>query len=278
MKTRYLKYIICLCSLPVFLITVSGCGWRQSSNAERENIFRAKANDQIAANSTQPEKKRTHPDYLNLARALVKQSRYDIALVQLKEAEKKEHDNPEIFYLKGVCLRMKKDYFKAIAQYEKSLKIKPDYSYAHNGLGVVYDLMGEHKKAVACYQKAIEINPAGYRFYNNLGLSLLTTGKIEFASKNFEKSLSLNPGNPRAINNLGVAYGMMGKYDSALAEFNKAGTPADAYNNMGYVYECLNDFKNALVMYDKALKLKPHHQYAKENLARVKKIYLKQKM
>jgi len=275
MKTSYFKYLICLYFLPVFLIIISGCGWRQGSNAERENIFSARANEQIAANSTQPEKKRAHPDYLKLARTLIKQSRYDIALVQLKEAEKKEHDNPEIFYLKGVCLRMKKDYFKAIAQYEKSLKIKPDYSYAHNGLGVVYDLMGEHKKAVYSYQKAIEINPAGYRFYNNLGLSLLTTGQIEFASKNFKKSLSLNPGNKRTINNLGVAYGMMGKYDFALAEFNKTGTPADAYNNMGYVYECLKDFKNALLMYDKALKLKPDHLYARENSARVKKIYLK---
>ena len=262
---RYLLHLFCC----IILVFSSGCALPKGSARDDLGLkLKKKAIEDKDAVSyiRSREKKNVHPDYLALARILAAKGFYDVALIQLKEAEKTDGKNPEVYYLKGVCFRGKKEYKKAVSQFERAIAIDPGYSYAYAGLGIIYDLTGKHQKAVECYTKAIEIDPGVPSFYNNLGVSLMADGKVEKAIECFQKSVALDPNFRRAINNLGLAYGMLGKDDKALAIFKKLGNEAEAYNNMGYVCQMRGDRKKAIEMYKKAIEVNPGFTVAKRNL------------
>jgi len=262
---RYLLYLFC------YIILVSSSGCVSSKGGVKDDLGlqlkKEAMEDRAAVRDIQYRKeKNAHPNYLGLARILAAKGFYDVALVQLKEAEKTDGKNPEVFYLKGVCFREKKEYEKAVSQFEKAVSIDPEYSYAYAGLGIMYDVTGEPQKAVECYTKAIKLDPGIPSFYNNLGVSLMADGKVEKAIECFKKCIALNPNSRRAVNNLGLAYGRFGKDDKALAIFKKLGDEAGAYNNMGYVCQMRGDRKKAIEMYKKAIELNPGFTAAKRNL------------
>lgn len=212
------------------------------------------------------QRKKANPNYLALAQTLTAKGFYDIALKQLKTAEKKDAENPEIFYLQGVCFCGKKDFENAVIQFEKAISINPGYSYAFAGLGITYSSRGEHSKAVTFYTKAIQLDPGVSSFHNNLGVSLMADGKLKKAVESFQKGVALNPNFSRAANNLGLAYGMLGEFTKAFEIFKKTGNEAAAYNNLGYVCQLRGETKMALQMYHKAIEADPDFSAAKQNL------------
>ena len=47
----------------------------------------------------------------------------------------------------------------AVADYKKTLEIKPDFYIAWNNLGLTYMGMKEYAQAIKCLDKALELNP-----------------------------------------------------------------------------------------------------------------------
>ena len=110
---RYLLYLFC------YIILVSSSGCVSSKGGVKDDLGlqlkKEAMEDRAAVRDIQYRKeKNAHPNYLGLARILAAKGFYDVALVQLKEAEKTDGKNPEVFYLKGVCFREKKEYEKAL--------------------------------------------------------------------------------------------------------------------------------------------------------------------
>ncbi len=230
-------------------------------------LKKAAIEDKVAIREIQfKQGKNEPPNHLGLARRLTVKGFYDIALVQLDQAEKTDTKKYEVFYLKGLCYRGKKEYAKAISQFQQSLCLSPKYSYAHAGLAMTYDLLKEHARAIDCYEKAIEIDPGVSFFYNNMGVSFMINGEGKKAVECLEKGIAVNPGSRRLVHNLGLAYGMLGNNARAMGIFKKLDTPAAAYNNMGYVHWLKGDRDKAIEMYHKAIAADPGHQIAKKNL------------
>ena len=240
---RHLLHLFCC----IILVSSSGCVSSKGGVKDDPGLQLKKEamEDRAAIRDIQYRKeKNAHPNYLGLARTLAAKGFYDVALVQLKDAEKTDGKNPEVFYLKGVCFRGKKEYKNAVSQFKKAVSVDPGYSYT----------------------KAIKLDPGISLFYNNLGVSLMADGKVEKAIESFQKCIALDPNSRRAVNNLGLAYGRLGKDDKALAIFKRLGDEAVAYNNMGYVCQMRGDRKKAIEMYKKAIAVNPDFAAAKRNL------------
>ena len=240
-------------------------------NGKKDNIGIALKKEAIEEKAAYKEmqyrrNKSMPPDYVSLARTLVEGGFYDVALNQLQAAEALDGKNPEIFYLKGICLREKKEYEVARIQLERALGISPDHAYAHAGLGTVHELSGEHEKAIACYARAIALDPGIASFYNNLGVSYMAEGVYEKAAACFENGLALDPDSIRTLNNLGLAYGMLGKDQEAFELFKRMGGEAVAWNNLGYVRQMRGERARAAEMYRRALTADPGYGAAKTNL------------
>lgn len=119
------------------------------------------------------------------------------------------------------------DYQKAIADFERALKIDKKNVIAHLSLGLAYAHTGELDKAVKHGKKATELNP-GYASFYNLGLIYAATKKADKALQAFDKALEASPG-------------------SYAAEYQK-----------GLVYTSRKDYEEARAAHEHAIELNPH--------------------
>ena len=59
----------------------------------------------------------------------------------------------------GTALRTQGHYNEAIAEYQKAIKLNPDYAPAHMDLGITYYYMKKFNESIQTQQKAISLNP-----------------------------------------------------------------------------------------------------------------------
>ena len=95
------------------------------------------------------------------------------------------------------------DYAAAVAQYEKVVKIAPDFSPAYNLLGYSYRFLGDMTKAEAAFKKYIELIPDDPNPYDSYAELLLKVGRFDDSIANYRKALAVDPTFFNA--NLGIA-------------------------------------------------------------------------
>ena len=67
----------------------------------------------------------------------------------------------------------------AIADYDKALKIKPNYAETYYNRGQAKSYLGQHEAAIADYDKAIQLNPKEAEAHNNRGVSKVSLGQFK---------------------------------------------------------------------------------------------------
>ena len=100
--------------------------------------------------------------FLAIGQTYVITENYDDAQKYLENAISTTEDQNVIqkgLSLLGQLFIEKKDYNKAISQYEEILKINPRSADAYYHLGVIYDTIDEPVKARAQWRKAVDIEP-----------------------------------------------------------------------------------------------------------------------
>jgi tetratricopeptide (TPR) repeat protein len=76
--------------------------------------------------------------------------------------------------------------------YEKSIKLNPQYSEAINNLGTVYYARKNYKKAISHYKHALKIAPSSASVYSNLGTAYFARKKYKEAAQSYQTALSLD--------------------------------------------------------------------------------------
>ena len=103
-----------------------------------------------------------------------KRGNYDQAIDLLTKAIKSgELSNESLgraYGNRGICWKAKKQYAKAIADYNKAIEISPKNAKTYYNLGNIWLTKKQYDKAIADYNKAIEINPRYARAYGNRGI------------------------------------------------------------------------------------------------------------
>jgi tetratricopeptide (TPR) repeat protein len=167
------------------------------------------------------------------------------------------------------AIAYKGEYDKSIADYDKVIKIKPDFAAAYNNRGNVYSDKGEYDKAIADYDKAIEIKPYYAKAYNNRGNVYAYKGEYDKAIGDYDKVIEIKPNDAEFYNGRGIAYYMKGEHDRAIADFDKVieirPDSAEAYYNRGNVYIKKKQYDSAIADYSKAIKFKPNDAKAHYN-------------
>ncbi len=197
------------------------------------------------------------------------------------------------------------DVDKAIALFQKSLEIKPDYASAHNNLGNALITKGETNEAIAEYRLGLTVEPDDAKTRNNLGMilasegqvneaiaqyraalkiqpdyadahydlgnALFDTGQLQEAIRHYQSALEIEPDFIEARFNLGNALFEDGRLDAAIAQYKKVlETKPDyigAQNNMGAALMRAGRMAEAADQYRKALETRPQNIDALDNLA-----------
>ena len=154
-------------------------------------------------------------------------------------------------------------YENAIASYDNSLKIKPDYHEAWNNRGIALGKLGRLEEEIASYDQALKIKPDDHKAWYNRGSVLGNLGRLKEEIASYDNSLKIKPDYPDAWNNRGIALENLGRLEKAIASFDEAlkFKPDDheAWNNRGTALGNLGRIEEAIASYDNGLKIKPDY-------------------
>jgi tetratricopeptide (TPR) repeat protein len=99
----------------------------------------------------------------------------------------------------------------------------PKEKEAHYLLARQYRYRRQYDKAILEFQKAIELDPNYGRALNSLALTYMNNiENFEKAIEYFERYVSVSPGEPNPINSLGMTHFLKGELDKAIAKFKEA--------------------------------------------------------
>ena len=128
---------------------------------------------------------------------------------------------------------------RAMALYEQVLALKPDFSDAHNNLGVALMAQRRVEEAIAHYEQALALNPNDANCHSNFGIALADQGKLREAVSHYESSLLLNPDNALTLTNLSVALMKLRRLDAAQEHAERAFAldpdNADVVDNLAFI-------------------------------------------
>ncbi len=191
-----------------------------------------------------------------------------------KEVEKlskgKSFTDANKYFNRGNELLDKRDYEKAIVQYNMALLLKPTFSEAYFNRALCYYRLENFDKSIVDYSKAAELDPTNPFIYNNRGDCHYQKDKFQEAIKDYNKAIELDPKYMKAYYNRGLCYANIKEYEKSIADYTKAiklkPDFGGAYEVRGLAYEYNGDLKSAETDYLRALRLDPELKEAKQHL------------
>ncbi len=168
---------------------------------------------------------------------------------------------------------------KAIAEYQRAIKLRPKYPEAYLGMARMYSETGNLEKAYTAILTAKRLRP-GYAEASAVeGRLLKDSGEEDKAIATFKRAIAENRGfQPEAYTGLGLLFkdraeaaGGSGDYEQENANYGEAakylavaakqlGGAPDAivvYQLLGLIYERQKKFKEAISLYNEFLRIFP---------------------
>jgi SpoVK/Ycf46/Vps4 family AAA+-type ATPase len=128
----------------------------------------------------------------------------------------------EAYFNRGLSYYNKKDFDKAISDYNRAAELDGRNAIIYNNRGDAYYRKQDFDKSIVDYDKAIALNPKYLKAFYNRGLAYACQQDYERAVKDFDKVVELNPNFSEAYHIRGLAYDYMGNYEKAISDYDKA--------------------------------------------------------
>ncbi|MGB3340576.1 MAG: tetratricopeptide repeat protein [bacterium] len=161
-----------------------------------------------------------------------------------------KYPSPVAFNNRGLAFYEKKQYEKAIKDFNNALDMDSEYSTAYYNRANAYDAKVDYHRAIADYSKAIGLNPKAAKAYNNRGLTYGRVDQYQRAIDDFTEAVRIDPTYALAFNNRGMIYGRLEQHKQAVADFTEAvriaPDYAKGYYNRAIAYYSIGEYKKAL--------------------------------
>jgi tetratricopeptide (TPR) repeat protein len=95
-------------------------------------------------------------------------------------------------FLRGLKLDENGAFASAAGQFEKAVKLDPEFSEAHGDLGVEYTAIGQLDEAVSEFRRAIAIDPATAFHHSNLAYTLIRVNREQEGAAEAEVALGID--------------------------------------------------------------------------------------
>ena len=147
--------------------------------------------------------------------------RFDDALTMFQQVVALAPDSFRGHSSLGAIYFMKDRTTEAVAAFEKSLSIRPNYVAASN-LGTLYFFEGDYRRSVEAFRQALSLDEGNYMVWGNLAGALESAGNAEEAAAAYRRArelvqerLGVNPREP----SLHMAFA---EYNAALGDTVRA--------------------------------------------------------
>lgn len=126
------------------------------------------------------------------------------------------------FTSRGLAFREKRQWDKAIADYDEALRINPHIAATLTNRGNAYYFKGQFDRAIKDYDEAIRLSPNLSEAFSNRGNVYRKTGQYDRAIQDYDKAIQIEPDDAQIFADRGLAYEKKGKPTKALLDFKKA--------------------------------------------------------
>ena len=216
----------------------------------------------VFANSTEPG---DWEFYENLGRNQFKDITSNLFWKNIQGTLEEESTQPladaETYYKSGLAKAKLEQYNAAIADFDTTIQLKPDYAAAYCYRGAAKADLGQNAAAIADFDTAIRLNPDESITYINRGVTKAKIGQNAAAIADFDTATRLNPDEATAYCYRGIAKHRLGQSTAAIADFDTAirlnPDEATAYYLRGCVRISRLDCTGAITDFDTAVHLKP---------------------
>ena len=161
-------------------------------------------------------------EYLRRGAAYYSRGNFEVAISDFNRAIKIKPDYAEAYLNRGLAEINKEDAKKAFADYDMAIQLNPKYEEAYYVRGLGYASKGKFDEAISDYTKAIELNPQYVQAYLNRGYIVLNKGNSEAAIVDFNTIIKINSSIPAVYYLRGVAYANKGNLQQGIADYGKA--------------------------------------------------------
>ena len=208
--------------------------------------------------------------YNNLGHALTSQKRYEEAVPQFQRAIKINPNYSKAYNNLGHAFNGLERYDEAIEYFQKAISIEANYAEAYNNLANTLGQMGKIKESIAYYNEAIRFKGDFAEAHFNLGATLSQQGRFEEAIGQYQKALRIKPDFVRAYNSLAILLAQRGDLSAAVEHYQQAIILdpgfAKGHNNLGSALAQQGKFEEAMEHFERALKIDPDYTSARKNL------------
>ena len=137
--------------------------------------------------------------YVNIAKKLIEEKKYDKALDTLISAIDISDKDPLVYKYLGKISEMQKHFSQASYYYEKSAKLNSDDKEIWLRLGMSYLYSDVLDKAIECFEKADKINPLNTDVFTGWGMAYMKQKKYAQARDKFNMASKISKYNFTAI-------------------------------------------------------------------------------
>lgn len=128
------------------------------------------------------------------------------------------------FYNKGEEEFSRSNYKAAIKNYEKAVKIDPNFAFAWDNMGVSYRKIEKFEKAIECYKKSLEIDPKGHMPLLNVAIAYELLNNPKEALKAYESFKIVYPEDPEGFYGIGRMSYLLKNYENSMENLLSAYT------------------------------------------------------
>lgn len=130
-------------------------------------------------------------DMLDATRKSLREN-YDQTLADLNKAIKLKPDFSDAYVFRGIAKEQHGEKAGALKDYDKAVAVDPQSANAHYARGNYRERRNENQAALVDYDKAIMLNPQEAKYYLGRGLLLLRAGREHEANSDLERCLALD--------------------------------------------------------------------------------------
>lgn len=147
------------------------------------------------------------------------------------------------------------DWEGARVEFEKSLKLKPNFITGHSGYASYFMAIGKLDEAIKHGKRAVELDPLGVPSNMYLGLYYLRAGQLDLARKQIKRSIEIEPGIAHHHWLLGQTFILESKFDEGIGIIRKAYDMSDGnaliLGGLGWAYGSAGRAEEAYKIIDK---------------------------
>jgi eukaryotic-like serine/threonine-protein kinase len=147
------------------------------------------------------------------------------------------------------------DFAAAAREFEKAIRLSPNYPNAHDGYGFYLKAVGRHDEAVRHCETAQRLDPLSPFAHVSLGYAYYFARDFDRAIDECNKALEMDKHSTFAYRNLGLAFLQQGKFEQAVeslqaaVEHSSGGAAFESY--LGMAYALAGEREKALKILDK---------------------------